>query len=171
MKETIFDKYKNFNNGNKLNNKVFIDKSLENFFNIDAILKIFPKAKFLHTFRNPPDSIISIYQSMLPELSWAHSIENITEYVNNYINVVKYYKNKYPDVIMDINLEKFTLNSENISQEIYKFCGLNWNKEVLNFYKRKNLKVKTLSFNQIRKKFLNIMKKIPALFHLLKSIE
>ena len=170
LRETIFDKYKNFNNGNKLNNKVFIDKSLENFFNIDAILKIYPNAKFLHTFRNLPDSIISIYQSMLPELSWAHSIENITEYVNNYINVVKYYKNKYPDVIMDINLEKFTLNSENISQEIYKFCGLNWNKEVLNFYKRKNLKVKTLSFNQIRKKVskYNEKKYLPY-FHLLKK--
>ena len=104
--ETIRKKYSNFNHGYKLNKQIFIDKSLENFFNIDAILKIYPNAKFLHTFRNPLDSIISIYQSMLPELSWAHSIENITNYVDNYIKVINYYKTKYPDVIMDINLEK-----------------------------------------------------------------
>ena len=107
---------------------------------------------------------------MLPELSWAHSIENITKYVNNYINAVNYYKNKYPDAIMDINLEKFTLNSEKISKEIYQFCGLNWNKEALNFYKRKNLKVKTLSFNQVRKKVskYNEKKYLPY-FHLLEK--
>ncbi len=170
LSKSILDKYKNFNNGNKLNNKVFIDKSLENFFNIDVILKIYPNAKFLHTFRNSLDSIISIYQSMLPELSWAHSIENITQYVNNYINVVNYYKNKYPDAIMDINLEKFTLNSEKISKEIYQFCGLNWNKEALNFYKRKNLKVKTLSFNQVRKKVSKYNeKKYSPYFHLLEK--
>ncbi len=33
-----------------IENKIFIDKSLENFFNIDIILQFFPNAKFLHTF-------------------------------------------------------------------------------------------------------------------------
>ena len=61
---------------------------------------------------------------MLPELSWAHSIENITNYVDNYIKVINYYKTKYSDVIMDINLEQFTQNSENISKEIYKFLWI-----------------------------------------------
>jgi len=170
--ETIRKKYSNFNHGYKLNKQIFIDKSLENFFNIDAILKIYPNAKFLHTFRNPLDSIISIYQSMLPELSWAHSIENITNYVDNYIKVINYYKTKYPDVIMDINLEQFTQNSENISKEIYKFCGLNWNKEVLKFYKRNNLNVKTLSFTQIRNKVSKYnKKKYQPYFHLLEKFK
>ena len=133
LSETTLAKYEKFNNNNKINNQIIIDKSLENFFNIDAILNIFPNAKFLHTFRNPLDSVISIYQSMLPELSWAHSIENIIAYVNDYINVINYYKRKYPDKIMDINLEQFTKNSENISKEIYKFCGLNWNRRSFKF--------------------------------------
>ena len=172
LSETIHEKYSNFNNENKLNEQVIIDKSLENFFNIDAILKIYPHAKFLHTFRNPLDSIISIYQSLLPELSWAHSIENITSYVDNYINVINYYKNKYPDVIMDVDLEQFTQNSENISKEIYKFCGLNWNKEVLKFYKRNNLNVKTLSFSQIRNKVSKYdKKKYQPYFHLLEKFK
>ena len=172
LSERVYEKYSNFNDGYELNKQILVDKSLENFFNIDAILKIYPNAKFLHTFRNPLDSIISIYQSMLPELSWAHSIENITNYVDNYINVINYYKNKYPDVIMDINLEQFTQNSENISKEIYKFCGLNWNKEVLKFYKRNNLNVKTLSFTQIRNKVSKYnKKKYQPYFHLLEKFK
>ena len=168
LSETINEKYLNFNIGHKSNKQILIDKSLENFFNIDAILNIYPNAKFLHTFRNPLDSIISIYQSMLPELSWAHSIENIINYIDTYINVIDFYKNKYPDVIMDINLEQFTQNSEKISKEIYNFCRLNWNKKVLEFYKRKNLNVKTLSFTQIRNKVSKYnKKKYMPYFHLL----
>lgn len=172
LSETVHEKYLDFNDGFKLDKQILIDKSLENFFNIDVILQIYPNAKFLHTFRNPLDSIISIYQSMLPELSWAHSIENITNYVNNYINIISYYKNKYPDIIMDIDLEQFTQNSENISKEIYKFSGLNWNKEVLKFYKRNNLNVKTLSFSQIRNKVSKYNKKqYQPYFHLLEKFK
>ncbi len=140
----IFEKdYKNYR---------FIDKSLENFFNIEIIYNIFPNAKFLHTFRNIPDSIISIHQAMLPELSWSHSIENILEYVNNYLKILNYFKIKYPNLILDVNLENFTFNTEEIAKKIIKFSNLTWNKKILDFYQRKDLFSKTLSFSQIRSK-------------------
>ena len=66
--------------------KNFIDKSLENFFYIDLILKIFPNAKFIHTYRNRFDAAIAIYQSMLIYLPWAHSLNNILLYILNYEN-------------------------------------------------------------------------------------
>jgi len=150
--DSILNRYKEFNTDNNQLNKIFIDKSLENFFNIEIILKIFPKAKFIHTFRNLSDSIISIYQSMLPELSWTHSVENILIYINNYLRVIDYFKKKYPESIIDINLEKFTENHEIISKKIYKFCNLDWHDKVLQFYNRDDLYSKTLSFTQIRKK-------------------
>lgn len=152
LNESITGRYLQFNQDTKKNSEIFIDKSLENFFNIEMILNIFPRAKFLHTFRNPLDSIISIYQSMLPELSWVHTIENILIYLNNYYEVLNYFKSKYPGIIMDINLEKFTKNNEEMAKEIYKFCDLNWDRETLDFYKRDDLHSKTLSFQQIRKK-------------------
>ena len=40
---------------------LFIDKSLENIFNIDVILKIFPNAKFIIALRNPYDVILSCF--------------------------------------------------------------------------------------------------------------
>ena len=76
LSDSILRRYEQYNLSNNINNKINIEKSLENFFNIDMIKAVFPKAKFLY-FRNPFDSIISIYQSMLAELSWAHSIEDI----------------------------------------------------------------------------------------------
>ena len=131
-------------------NKNFIDKSLENFFYIDVILKLFPKAKFIHTFRNKFDAIIGIYQSMLIYQPWTHSIDNIIKYINNYENIISYFKNKYPDKILEIDLEKFTLSPIVYSKKIYNFCNLEWDENILKFYKKKNLTSKSSSFLQIR---------------------
>jgi tetratricopeptide (TPR) repeat protein len=150
--QSVLKKYDKFNVANSDINCLFVDKSLENFFNIEIILKVFPNARFLHTFRDPADSVISIYQSMLPELSWTHKIEDILDYIDNYKKIINHFKIKYPKKIMDIDLENFTVNSDIIGQKIYEFCGLKWNKKYLEFYKRKDLYSKTISFNQIRKK-------------------
>jgi hypothetical protein len=53
---------------------------------------------------------------------------------------------------MDIDLKKFTNQAEGTGKKIYEFCDLKWNKKYLEFYKRKDLYSKTISFNQIRKK-------------------
>ena len=152
LKSSILQRYNNFNVINTNLNFTFIDKSLENFFNIEIIMKIFPNAKFLHTFRDPIDSVISIYQSMLPELSWTHKIEDILDYIDNYKKIINYFKTKYPNIILDIDLKKFTNETEENGKRIYEFCNLKWNKKYLEFYKRKDLYSKTISFNQIRKK-------------------
>jgi tetratricopeptide (TPR) repeat protein len=166
--DSVLRRYKQFNLNKTKDHQIIIDKSLENFFNIESILKIFPNAKFLHTFRNPSDSIISIFQSMLAELSWTHSFDDILNYYDNYHKIMNFYKNRFPKSIMDIDLEKFTNNSNHISKEIYEFCGLKWRQEVLEFYKRNNLHSKTLSFAQIRNEVskYNVSKYRPYL-HLL----
>ena len=150
--ENVVNQYSNFTSFKNKKVSKFVDKSLENFYNIELIYNIFPNAKFLHTYRNISDSIISIYQSMLPDLSWAHSIDNILKYIDNYLKVLDYYKQKYPNLIFDINLEHFTSNTEKVTKQIFEFCDLNWEKKILDFYKRKNLFSKTLSFSQIRSK-------------------
>ena len=149
LNKNILNRYSDFNSEEK-NVKNFVDKSLENFFNIELIYKIFPKAKFLHTFRRPIDSVISIYQSMLPDLSWTHDLEDILKYIDNYFKIINYFKKKYPELIMDINLENFTANNETICKNVIKFCNLTWSDDILKFYQRENLYSKTLSFSQIR---------------------
>ena len=132
--------------------KFFTEKSLENFFYIDLILKIFPKAKFIHTFRNTNDNIFAIFKQFLFNISWTHSLENILNYTNNYLKIIKVFKNKYPDKILSISLEELSQNNLKISKQIYNFCDLEWSDEVLEFYKRKDLFSDTASNVQIRRK-------------------
>ena len=167
LNTSIKEKYSQYSE-NKL--EKFVDKSLENFFNIQLIRNIYPKAKFIHTYRNSIDSVISIYQSMLPDLSWTHTIEDILIYIDNYCKVLRYFKSKYSDTIIDINLEEFTQKSEDLSKKIFNFCELTWSENILNFYMRKDLYSKTLSFNQIRSKVLKYnTKKYEPYFSLLNN--
>ena len=156
LNKSILEKYSQYSD---IKHDKFVDKSLENFFNIELIRSIYPKAKFIHTYRNPMDSVISIYQSMLPELSWTHNIDDILLYMDNYYKVLKYFKSKYPEIIMDIKLEEFTQKSELLTKKLLDFCELSWSTNILKFYKRKDLYSKTLSFNQIRSKVLKYNKK------------
>ena len=149
LKTDITNRYKNYLSKNK-EEIFFVDKSLENFFNIDSILNIFPNAKFINTKRNYNDSAIAIYQAMLPDLPWTHSISDILKYIDNYIKLISFYEKKYPNHVLSIKLEELTNNQEFYTKKIFEFCNLSWTPEVLKFYTKKNLIVKTLSNTQIR---------------------
>ena len=140
------------NNKDFLNtkNKIFTDKSLENFFYIEIILKIFPKAKFVNTFRNIEDNIFAIFQQVLSKLSWTHSIENILKYVDNYLKIINYSIKKYPDKIFQLELEELTNKPEKTSKQLYSFCNLKWNEKVLDYRNRKDLLLSTASNIQVR---------------------
>lgn len=136
---------------NKDNQKtIFSEKSLENFFYIELILKIYPNAKFINPHRNLIDNIFAIYKQFLPNISWSHSLDDILPYIDNYLITMNFFKKKYPNKILSIPLEHFTKKPKNCSIEIYKFCNLTWNEECLNFHKRSDLFINTASTNQIR---------------------
>jgi len=169
IKENILTKdydYKNFNfsfNQNIFlsnlenvysysNKKILIDKSLENFFYIDLILKVFPKAKFIHTFRSKLDSLVAIYQSMLIYLPWTHSIDNISKYFLNYKRTITHFKKKYSNKILDIKLEDFTNDPKTYSKIILKFCNIETSEDILSLNDNNGFISKTSSFLQIHQK-------------------
>ena len=94
---------------------------------------------------------MSIFQNNLTELAWAHDIENIFKYCDNYFKITKKFKEKYPDAVYELEFEKFTDDPEAESKKLMKFCDLVWDKKCLSFYKRKDIISKTASYKQIRK--------------------
>jgi tetratricopeptide (TPR) repeat protein len=146
FQDALLERYDNFNN------KIYLDKSLENFFNIEIILEFFPNAKFIHTYRNYKDAVIGIYQAMLPELSWSHKIKNIVQYIEIYNKIINYFRNKYPEKILNVELSKLSNQKETEAKKILEFCNINFSKESLNFDKNEKLSSKTSSFLQVRNK-------------------
>ena len=157
--EKITKKYEQLNLLSREKNSIFTDKSLGNFFFIEIIIKIFPEAKIINCERDIFQTIVSIFQNFLPNIKWSHSIENILEYIDNYLKIIKKFNVKYPNNIYNINLDKLTQNSEYESRNLFKFCELEWDHECLEFYKRKDLISKTASNQQVRNKIFISEKK------------
>jgi len=151
----VLDQYKLINLLDKNKDNVFTDKSLENFFFIELIIKLFPSCKIVICKRNIFQIIISIYQNFLPKIQWSHSIDNILEYIDNYLTIIDNFKKKYPDKIYMIELEELTNDPVNISKDLFNFCNLEWDKKCLEFYTRDDLISKTASNQQVRNKIFN----------------
>jgi tetratricopeptide (TPR) repeat protein len=146
----IIQRYKNKNIIINNSANIFTDKTLDNFFYLGLIKTIFPSSKIINCKRDPFSSIISILKNNLPQVPWAHSIENIFNYFDIYFHTISKYKKMFPDFIYDLNFENLSNNPEEESKNLMKFCNLPWDSKCLEFYKRKDLISKTASNIQIR---------------------
>ena len=147
----ISETYKKKGLVHKKSNYMFTDKSLENFFYIDIIKKIFPEAKVINCRRDALSSIMSTLKNNQIFQAWAHNLEYIFKYHNIYYQMIENFKKTMPDYIYDLEYEKFVSDPENESKKLMKFCGIPWDIKCLEFYKRKDLFSKTASNLQIRK--------------------
>ena len=71
------------------------------------IKAVFPLSKIINCTREPLSSIMSILKNNLPNVPWAHDLDNIFKYFNNYFEIVENYKKINPDTIYDIQFEEF----------------------------------------------------------------
>ena len=85
-------------------------------------------------------------------MTWTHSLKDIFKYYNNYLNVMSIFNKKFKEKIFLLRLEELTINSKKISQDMFKFCNLEWSEKCLEFHKRKDLFSNTASNIQIREK-------------------
>jgi len=151
FRKKIIDEYEKKGILLKEKDLIFTDKSLENFYFIGFIKEIFPEAKIINCKRDALSSIMSILKNNLIDLSWAHDLDNIFEYIDVYYNMLEYYKNIFPDFIYEIEYETLVANPESEIKKLLKFCDLPWDKRCLEFYNRKDIVSKTSSNIQIRK--------------------
>ena len=150
-REKILEAYRQRDLIQAASDYTFTDKSLENFFYIKFIREIFPNAKVINCTRNTLSSVVSILQTNLTEVAWAHHLKHIYQFFNLYHQKIEHLKTTFPNFIYDLNYEKFINNPETESKKLMEYCNLPWDKRCLEFYKRKDIVSNTASDVQIRK--------------------
>lgn len=138
--------------------KYFTDKSLGNFAYIDLIISIFPKAKFIHCTRDLRENIIGIFKQQFDNLPWSHTIGDIMEYVDQYLQVMKIMNKCYSNNILEINHSDLIKNKEKETKKLFRFLNIDWNNKIFNFSKKQTF-TNTSSKYQIKegisKKYLD----------------
>ena len=171
LSEEILAKYEMYDQ-----NKIIVDKMPFNFKWIGFIKILFPKAKIIHSNRNPVDSTFSIYRNLFdsPGLGWVYNQDYLIEYVNLYIDLMDFWKQKLNNFIYESHYEKLVSDQVNETKKILKFCDLKFEENCIDYTKNK-IPSRTVSVFQVRDKIykssLNLSNKYLNYFPFLSQIK
>ena len=145
------DEYLNSLPISNINENIIVDKMPLNFRYVGFILSCFPDAKVIHMNRDPMATCWSIYKYEFRGNAYSFNQEDIASYYGLYSDLMGFWKDLFPGKIYDLCYEDLTSNQEEETQELLRYCELEWDDKCLNFHNNKT-SVKTTSSMQVRKK-------------------
>ena len=129
------------------------DKMPSNFRYIGFILSAFPEAKIIHLNRDAMATCWSIYKHYFKSNGngYAHNFKDLAAYYSLYKELMVFWNDLYPNKIFDISYEDLTINQEDETRKLLKYCELDWDENCLDFHTNTRA-VKTTSALQVRQK-------------------
>lgn len=136
----------------KVPERIITDKMPLNFRWLGFILFAFPDARIVHLTRDPIATCWSNYKHYFSKKgnSFAYDLNHLAEFYAIYQELTAFWRNRFPDNILDLCYEDLTVNTEAEIRSLLSFCGLEWEEECLAFH-RTDRAVKTASAGQVRK--------------------
>ena len=111
----------------------FTDKSLNNFFFLGWIKKLFPNAKLINCRRDPYIIISSIYRNNLKNLTWAHNLDDIVQYIDTYNYVSNKWLNEFNIDYYEINYSQLVNDFDSETKKLFEYCEIDWRPDLINF--------------------------------------
>ena len=134
-----------------ISERIIIDKMPLNFRYIGFILSAFPEAKIVHLKRDAMATCWSIYKYYFNGNHYSYNLKDLANYYLLYQKLMDFWHQLFPNKIYDICYEDLTINQEEETRKLLKFCELDWDKNCLSFHKNKRA-VSTTSTFQVRQK-------------------
>ena len=131
--------------------RIIIDKMPLNFRYIGFILSAFPEAKIVHLKRDAMATCWSIYKYYFNGNEYSYNLKDLANYYLLYQDLMDFWYQLFPNNIYDISYEELTINQEEETRKVLKFCELDWDEDCLNFHNNGRA-VKTTSTFQVRQK-------------------
>jgi len=131
--------------------RIIIDKMPLNFRYIGFILSAFPEAKIVHLKRDAMATCWSIYKYYFNGNEYSYNLKDLANYYLLYQELMDFWHQLFPNNIYDISYEELTINQEEETRKVLKFCELDWDEDCLNFHNNVRA-VKTTSTFQVRQK-------------------
>jgi tetratricopeptide (TPR) repeat protein len=126
------------------------DKRPDNFLYLGIIKALFPRAKIVHSKRQPLDNSLSIYfLRASASLSYATDLGDIAHYYQQYLRLMAHWQSLFAEDIYTVDYDCLVIKPEPLVRELLDFLELPWEPECLQFHATEN-RVKTASIWQIR---------------------
>jgi tetratricopeptide (TPR) repeat protein len=154
-KDTLLNIRKEYLNSlsniNRQGERYICDKMPHNFLLIDLIRFILPEAKIIYCKRDPADNCFSLLTQRFVEGRhlYCYNQKTLAEYYQFHENLMNVWLRKFKKDIFILDNEDLVNDQENITLQLLKFCGLEWEDNCIEFYKNKR-QVRTASLEQVR---------------------
>jgi hypothetical protein len=127
------------------------DKMPSNFYFLGLIHLALPGAKVIHSSRSPVDTCVSCFSKLFAgEQSQTYDLGELGRYYRAYHGLMAHWREVLPaDAFLDVQYEDVVADTEGQARRILDYCGLEWDRQVLDFH-RTERSVKTASSSQVR---------------------
>jgi len=149
--QAIRQQYFNYLSSYNSDENIFVDKMPLNFRHVGFILTAFPEAKIIHMNRDPMATCWSIYKYYFNGNSYSYNQNDLAQYFILYKDLMAFWKELFPNKIYDVCYEDLTVNQEEETRNLLKYCELDWDDNCLKFYKNETA-VRTTSALQVKQK-------------------
>ena len=128
---------------------LFTDKRCDNFLHVGLIKTLFPRAKILHTVRNPLDIMVStLFLRFGSAVNYGGSPEDMAHWVAAYARVMAHWQARYGADIISIDYDRLVADPEPEVRAMLGGLGLPWEPACLQV--RDATTVRTASAWQVR---------------------
>jgi len=132
-----------------------VDKMPGNFNFVGLIHLILPKAKIIHSQRDPVETCLSCYRIHFAEgQQWSYNLRELGRYYRRYWHLMLHWREVLPGVMYEIKYEDNVEDVEGSARALIAHLGLPWTDNCLRFYETER-PVKTASASQVRKPIYN----------------
>jgi tetratricopeptide (TPR) repeat protein len=127
------------------------DKLLTNYYFVGLLHVLFPKARFIHTRRNPVDTCLSAYTKLFKDdMPHSYDLGELGRYYRKYEELMAHWEAILPPGVMKTVVYEDVVNDmPAMARELIDFLGLPWNDACLSFHESSR-PVKTASVVQVR---------------------
>ena len=145
------EKYINSTKHNAGDAKHLVDKLPLNILYCGLIHLALPQAKIIHVTRSPMDACWAIYKTLFERTyAFSYNLEELASYYEAYYKLGNHWRNTIPaNIFLDVSYEELVRNQEAVTRKIMTHCNVDWEPEVLTFYKQ-NIQSMTASAAQVR---------------------
>lgn len=130
----------------------FTDKMPLNSRNLPLIRSLFPDSPIIHIVRNPMDSCLSsMFSNFASGHVWANDIVDAAKFHMGVESMVDNFRENLEMNYLMLRYEDLVADQEKWSRIAIDFIGVDWNDDVLEFYKTKRV-ARTASYAQVNQK-------------------
>ena len=126
------------------------DKQLGNYELLGLIALMYPRARIIHSRRDPLDTCLSCFVQKFAPGTPAHTedLHDLGLAYNDYLALMAHWRQVLDDRMLEIDYEALIEDQQGVSQRIIDYLGLPWDDRCLRFYETKRA-VTTLSHEQV----------------------